>query len=257
MNKLIVGAVILALVGGVFVSSFRTVDAGHRGVVVRLGSVQPEILPEGYAFVRPFIDRIVELEVRIQKVQGVADCASKDMQQVRLDIAANLNPDPTKVGVLFQEVGPEYMNRIVVPAIQESAKSVTARFTAEELITRRSEVRDQVKTVLASKLESRGILLDDINIVNFDFSESFKVAIEAKVTAEQNALAAKNRLAQIEFEARQEVARAQGKAEAISIESQALKDSPQILQLRALERWDGVLPKVTGGAIPFIQVDEK
>ncbi len=107
---------------------------------------------------------------------------------------------------------------------------------------------------LLTRLKERDILVDEFNIVNFEFSKVFNEAIEAKVTAEQQALAAKNKLEQIKFEAEQKVAEAKGKAEAITIESNALRSNPQILELRALEKWNGVLPQVTGGAIPFINL---
>jgi len=135
-------------------------------------------------------------------------------------------------------------------------KAGTAKFTAEELITRREQVREVTKQFLREKLEPRGIIVDEFNIVNFAFSNTFNSAIEAKVTAEQSALAAKNKLEQIKFEADQRIAEARGKAEAIHVESEALRDNPQILELRALEKWDGVLPQVTGGAIPFINLQK-
>ncbi|MCC6563944.1 prohibitin family protein, partial [Candidatus Uhrbacteria bacterium] len=126
---------------------------------------------------------------------------------------------------------------------------------AEELITRREEVRDAIKAHLVEKLQPRGILIDDFNVVDFEFSASFNQAIELKVTAEQSALAAKNKLEQIKFEAEQQIAEARGKAEALRIESAALQSSPQILQLRALEKWDGKMPSVMGdGATPFVDV---
>ena len=134
-------------------------------------------------------------------------------------------------------------------------KASTAKYTAEELITKREAVRDEIKAHLIEKLNPRGIIVDDFNIVNFEFSESFNQAIELKVTAEQSALAAKNKLEQIKFEADQQVAEARGKAEALRIEASALQSNPQILQLRALEKWDGKMPAVMGsGATPFVDV---
>lgn len=135
-------------------------------------------------------------------------------------------------------------------------KASTAKFTAEELITKRELVRAEAKAALREKLEPRGIMVDEFNIVNFAFSGTFNSAIEAKVTAEQSALAARNKLEQIKFEADQRVAEARGKAEAIRIESDALRSNPQILELRALEKWDGVLPQVTGSSVPFINLQK-
>src|SRR5678815_33713 len=147
-----------------------------------------------------------------------------------------------------------YKERLIDPAMQEAIKSSTAKFTAEELITKREAVREDIKNQLRTRLKDRDILVDEFNIVNFEFSKVFNDAIEAKVTAEQSALAAKNKLEQIKFEADQKVAEAKGKAEAITIESNALRSNPQILELRALEKWNGTLPQVTGGAVPFVNL---
>lgn len=124
------------------------------------------------------------------------------------------------------------------------------------MITKRSEVREEIKIALREKLEPRGILVDDFSIVNFDFSKEFNAAIEKKVTAKEEALAAQNKLEQIKFEAEQEIAKAKGKAEAQRIEGQSLRENPAVLELRAIEKWNGTLPKITGGAIPFVQMPE-
>src|SRR5207248_11545049 len=136
------------------------------------------------------------------------------------------------------------------PGMQEAIKASTAKFTAEELITKRELVRDEIKAQLKNRLKERNIVVDEFNIVNFEFSKVFNEAIEAKVTAEQQALAAKNKLEQIKFEAEQKVAEARGKAEAITIESNALRSNPQILELRALEKWNGFLLVWTSGGVP-------
>jgi regulator of protease activity HflC (stomatin/prohibitin superfamily) len=201
------------------------------------------------------MDRIEIMDVKIQKEEVIATAASKDLQTVESKVALNYHIDPMRVANIYQEIGINYNIRLIDPALQESVKSTTAKYTAEELITRREEVRDAIRAHLVEKLQPRGILIDDFNIVDFQFSASFDQAIELKVTAEQSALAAKNKLEQIKFEAEQQIAEARGKAEALRIESAALQSSPQILELRALEKWDGKLPSVMGsGATPFIDV---
>lgn len=234
---------------------FGTVGAGERGIMLRWGAVTHRVIDEGLYLRIPLMERVVIMDVRIQKEEVEATAASKDLQTVNSKVALNYHLDPTRVTNMYQEVGVEYDTRLIDPALQESVKSTTAKYTAEELITRREEVRDEIRAHLVSKLESRGILIDDFNIVDFRFSNAFDNAIELKVTAEQSALAAKNKLEQIKFEAEQQVAEARGKAEALRIESAALQSSPQILQLRALEKWDGKLPSVMGSqATPFIDV---
>jgi len=233
---------------------FGTVGAGERGVLTRWGAVTGKVFGEGL-FVRiPISDHIVVMDVKIQKEQVEASAASADLQSVSSVVALNFHINPEKVASIYQDVGADYKIRLIDPALQESVKAVTAKYTAEELITKREEVRDEIKAHLNDKLPPRGIEVDDFNIVDFNFSESFNQAIEAKVTAEQSALAAKNKLEQIKFEAEQQAAEAQGKADAIRIESAALKDNPQVLQLRALEKWDGQLPAVMTGALPFLDV---
>jgi regulator of protease activity HflC (stomatin/prohibitin superfamily) len=233
---------------------FGTINAGERGVQLRFGAVTGKIFDEGLYFRIPLVDRVIPMDVKILKEQLVATAASKDLQSVNSSVALNYHIDPKRVAQVYQEVGLGYAERLIDPALQESVKASTAKYTAEELITKREAVREEIKSHLREKLESRGILVDDFNIVDFQFSRSFDQAIENKVTAEQQALAAKNKLEQIKFEAEQKIAEARGKAEALRIESEALKSNPQVLQLRALEKWDGRLPTVSGGAIPFIDV---
>lgn len=246
---------VLAVFILVFAWPFGTVGAGERGVLLRWGAVTGNVLNEGLYVRVPVMDSVVIMDVKIQKEEVVATAASKDLQTVNSKVALNYHIDPTRVANIYQEIGVNYNVRLIDPALQESVKSTTAKYTAEELITRREEVRDAIKAHLVEKLQPRGILIDDFNIVDFQFSASFDQAIELKVTAEQSALAAKNKLEQIKFEAEQQIAEARGKAEALRIESAALQSSPQILELRALEKWDGKLPSVMGsGATPFIDV---
>lgn len=253
-----IAAIVIAVVAVVLfivIWPFGTVGAGERGVLLRWGAVTNKIFDEGLYMRIPLADRIEIMDVKIQKEEVVSTAASKDLQTVESKVALNYHIDPARVANIYQDIGVNYSIRLIDPALQESVKSTTAKYTAEELITKREEVRDAIRTHLVTKLEPRGILIDDFNIVDFQFSESFNQAIELKVTAEQSALAAKNKLEQIKFEAEQQVAEAKGKAEALRIESAALQSSPQILQLRALEKWDGKMPSVMGsGATPFIDV---
>jgi len=245
----------VALVLFIVIWPFGIVEAGERGVLLRWGAVTGKIFNEGLYMRIPLADRIEIMDVKIQKEEVLATAASKDLQTVESRVALNYHIDPSRVANIYQEIGINYNIRLIDPALQESVKSTTAKYTAEELITKREEVRDAIRAHLVEKLEPRGILIDDFNIVDFQFSASFNAAIELKVTAEQSALAAKNKLEQIKFEAEQQIAEARGKAEALRIESSALQSSPQILQLRALEKWDGKLPAVMGnGSTPFVDV---
>jgi regulator of protease activity HflC (stomatin/prohibitin superfamily) len=261
MKKLSIGLIVaagLAIAAVVIVLifwPFGIVGAGERGVLLRWGAVTDKVVGEGLYVLVPVMDRVVVMDVKILKEEVVATAASKDLQTVNSKVALNYHVDPEKVADIYQDIGVDYRVRLIDPALQESVKSTTAKYTAEELITKREQVRDDIRSHLVEKLEPRGILIDDFNIVDFQFSAAFDQAIELKVTAEQSALAAKNKLEQIKFEAEQKIAEARGKAEALRIESAALQSSPQILELRALEKWDGKLPTVMGdGTTPFVDV---
>jgi len=249
----IIAAIVLLLL--LLGNPLGTIGAGERGILLRFNAVTGTIYDEGLYFRWPLMERVIVIDIKLQKEQVDATAASKDLQTVSSDVAFNFHINPAQVATIYQEVGVDYKQRIIDPTLQESVKAATAKFTAEELITRREVVREETKVLLRAKLEPRGIMVDEFNIVNFGFSPSFNSAIEAKVTAEQSALAAKNKLEQIKFEAEQRIAEARGKAEAITVESNALRSNPQILELRALEKWDGVLPQVTGsGGVPFINI---
>lgn len=237
----------------VFINSFVVVEAGYSGVKTRFGEVIGGT-PQGLIFKLPFIDSVEKIDIRVQKSEVNSRAASKDLQNVSGTIALNYHLEANKTPELYQEVGIQYADRIIAPVLQESFKSTTAQFTADELITKRELVKDTVRQKISDRLTPYGIIVDDLNIVDFDFSQSFNKAIEAKVTAEQDALAARNKLQQVQFEAEQKIAEAKGKAEAIKIESEALRNNPDVLNLRAIEKWDGKLPQVTNEAIPFINI---
>lgn len=251
--KFVIGGFVL-LILLIIVWPLGTVRAGERGIMLQWGAVTGRVLGEGLYFRIPVMQQVVVMDVKVQKEQVEVSAASKDLQSVNSVVAVNFHVNPEKAARIYQEIGEDYKVRLIDPALQESVKASTAKYTAEELITKRELVRDDIKAHLTDKLTPRGIEVDDFNIVDFNFSRSFNEAIEAKVTAEQSALAAKNKLEQIKFEAEQQISYARGKAEALRIEADALKSNPQVLQLRTLEKWDGRLPMVTGGALPLIDI---
>jgi regulator of protease activity HflC (stomatin/prohibitin superfamily) len=247
-SLVVLGAVVILLF-----SSFTTVGPGERGVVFSMfGGVKGVVLDEGLRFRIPFVERIIRMDVRVQKSQTDAQAASKDLQTVSSTIALNSHIDPSKASKVYQDIGVSYKERVIDPAVQEAVKAVVARFTAEELITRRPEVRDQIKEMLTTRLIAYNIIVDEFSIVNFDFSREFNAAIESKQTAEQQALKAKRDLDRIKIEAEQKITQAKAEAEAQRLQRETV--SPTILQLRAIEKWDGHFPQVIGGAMPFIDV---
>ncbi len=254
ISKITILVVIVSILLFLIISSIGTVNAGERGVLVQFGAVTGKIFNEGLYFKIPLIQKVVIIDVKVQKTEVGSDAASKDLQIVNSRVALNYKIDPSKVADLYQSVGKNYDMRLIDPSLQESVKAATAKFTAEELITKRGEVRDEIRLNLKNKLEPHGILVEEFNIVDFSFSQSFNRAIEDKVMAEQQALAAKNKLEQVKFEAEQKIAEAKGRAEAIRIESEALKTNDKILEMRFIEAWDGKLPVVMGQSANLMDI---
>jgi regulator of protease activity HflC (stomatin/prohibitin superfamily) len=255
-GTVVIGGAILLFILFLMLNPLVIVPVGYRGIATRFGALTGQVRGEGVHLRIPIIEGNKNVEVRIQKEETGAAAASKDLQTVNSTVALNFHIDLDKVIQLYQRVGEDYKSRIVDPAMQESIKASTAKFTAEELITKREAVKEDIKLALQNKLQGNGLVVDDFNIVNFEFSSGFDKAVEDKVRAEQEALASKNKLEQIKFEAEQEVAAAKGKAEAQRIEGLALKANPEVLQLRAIEQWNGVLPQymTTGTQLPFITI---
>ena len=267
--KGIVGGIIVLIIIGVIVgSAVSIVDAGFRGVLLHWNAVelnQPP-LEEGLHFIVPFQDSVIPIEVRTLKYTKSTTSASQDLQTVSTEITVNYKPEPNSVHYLYKEVGLDYENRIIQPTVEEVVKQVTANYDAEELITKRPQVKQDIEAEIGNRLASFNITTDTVSITDFQFSPLFAQAIEAKVEAEQRALQAENDLRRIEVEAKQfeaqavgiaqaNIAEAQGEAEAINIINQALSNNPYYLEWLKTQQWDGVLPLVVGeGGTPFIQI---
>jgi regulator of protease activity HflC (stomatin/prohibitin superfamily) len=253
--KAIFAAILLLLVFMVGCGAVGTVDYGERGILLRFGAVTGTVKNEGLYFKVPFIETVKILNVKTQKMESDADASTKDLQSVTSKLALNYHINPVGIAQFFQRYGNDFDTNLLNPGLHEIIKAVTARYTAEEVITKREQVREDTNALLRERFVPLGVLVDGLNIVNFSFSKVFNDAIESKVTAEQQALTAKNKLEQVKFEAQQMVEAANGKAKAIQVEASAIANNPLVLQLRALEKWNGILPQYTGsGSIPFIQI---
>lgn len=228
-------------------SPFFVVSSGERGVVVsKLSGTVQESYGEGLHLKTPIIDSAHILEVRTKKYETTATSASKDLQVVTAVVVVNYHILPDNTYKVYQTIGNDYENRVIDPSVQEVVKSVTAKYIAEELITKRELVKDDIKEALKERLATYNLVLDDFSLKNFDFSQEFNSAIEAKVTAEQNALKEQNNLKVVEFQAQQKVASAEGDAKAIEIINQQLTKSPQYIQFFLLQKWDGKMPVALG-----------
>ena len=249
-------AIIAIVVVFVFSGSLVIVGPGQRGVVLNFGAVSPNVWGEGLHFKIPVYQGVQKMDVRVQKEVTEA-AASKDLQDTHSTIAVNFNIIPDKAGWVFQNIGLAYKERVVDPVTQEIVKAVTAKYTALELITMREKVRTELKEMLKARLLDYNIAVVDVSIVNFKFSAQFTQAIENKQTAEQMALKASRDLDRIKIEAQQKIAAAQAEAESLRLQRQNI--SADLVELRRIEamqeairKWNGVLPQVTGGAMPFI-----
>jgi len=227
--------------------SWTIIGPGERGVVTRLGAVQDRIMFEGLHFKIPLVEGVKEMDVKTQKIETEADAASRDMQQVTSTIALNYHLNPGAVNKLYQEIGKDYKKRIIDPSIQEAVKASTAKYNAEELISKRPMVRADMEAYITEKLAKYHILVDGLNIVNFQFSPEFDKSIEAKQVAVQEALQAQNILDKIVIEKQQKITEAQGEAEAIRIKGEALKSNANVVVLDWIKQWDGHLPTYMGG----------
>lgn len=258
--KIIIGtiATLIVILVLLTLSPFVKIDAGERGVVLNWGAVSDTILDEGIHWRIPIQQEIIKMDVTTQVEESGTSAASKDLQIVTTKVAINYELDALRVNSIYQKLRKEYSKRIVAPTIEELIKKTTAKFTAEELVTRREDVKQDLKLNITESLASNSIVVKDIFITDFAFSKQFDEAIEAKVTAEQRALEAKNKLEQVKFEAEQRVAQAQAEAEAIKIQAQAVtqQGGKDYVQLKAIEKWNGNLPTqmIPGGTVPFLNL---
>ncbi|WP_414577610.1 prohibitin family protein [Anabaena sp. CCY 9402-a] len=252
------------LTGGIFflflaimLRPFTIVNAGERGVLMQFGKVQDQVLDEGLHTIMPLVTSVKRISVRVQQNTFQADAASKDLQQLKTELAINWHVDPSKVNRVFQQVGDQQqiVTSIITPAVSEVLKAATAKKTAEEIITRRTELKEEIDNNLKNRLQAYGLIVDDVSLVNFSFSPEFSRAIESKQIAEQEAKQAEFIAKKATQEAQADVNRAKGQAEAQRL--QRLTLTPELLQKQAIEKWDGKFPMVMGGngSLPLININ--
>ena len=258
-KKLIAVGVVLLMMFILFLSSFGTIGAGERGIQTRLGKIVG-IIPQGPYFKAPFVDDVHIIDVRTRTVAydngGALSAASKDLQDVSIQVAVNYHIDPTKVDAIFASYSStdSYERNVIEPIIRETVKSTSAQFTAEELVTKRAEYSDKVNTLLGERFAGKDSVLERFSVTNFAFSKSFTEAIEAKVTAVQNAEAQKNKLEQVKYEAQQSIETAKATAESIRIQAQAVtsQGGADYVKLKWIEKWNGNVPSTTLGGQDFM-----
>jgi len=262
--------IVAGVVGGLFLilgaCSMTTVDTGHRGIKVSFGQVMGEALPEGLYFVNPLTTHITEMDARVRVWSGHTQAYTKDIQQASIHFTLNYRLDPTKAHVVFREVGEEWVSKLVAWPVYQEIKRELGQYEAVALIGQRDAAARKIEGDITLALAAKHVIVTGFQLTNIDYSPEFERAVEAKVTAVQNAIAEKNRSVQVEEKARQQVLTAEGnarstvtnakaEAESISIRARALEQNAKLVEWEAVQKWDGQLPTyMMGNATPFIQV---
>ncbi len=259
-KKLLLSIAIILLVAVVVVSSVVVVPAGSTGVVVTLGKVSENVMQEGLNFKLPLVQQVVKISNKIQVVEIDTDSVSKDLQQISSTLAVNYRIGYNDSANIYKNIGNSYESVVLLPAVQESVKSVSAKYTAEELITKRAQVSDEIKLAIDAKVSDYGIIIEEFNLVNFGFSAEFNEAIEAKQVAEQNLITTKTEQEQAlvvaNAEAQKKIIAAEAQAKATMTEAQAQAEANEILadsltseviEYQKVQKWNGELPLSTSG----------
>ena len=259
-KSLVLAVIIFVLLWGTFV----LVPAGHRGVVLFWGSVEKRVMGEGLNFKVPLAERVIKVDVRVQPHPfREIDAASKEYQAVKLTGMMNFHIDPAYVNELYQKVGSDFAAKVIDPAFNDFIKEVVPTYTVQEILPKREEIRKTAMAKLGGNLSRYHIIVDDIYLSNIGFSPGYEQAIEAKQVAQQQVETQKQVLAQREIEAKQKVASAKGEAESTVIVAEGMAKgnevlarsiSPLLVQYKGIEKWNGSLPQVAGGALPFINL---
>jgi len=244
--------------------SFALVPAGHRGVVLWWGSVEKRIMGEGLNFKVPIAERVIKVDVKVQPHPfKEIDASSKEYQMVKMTGMMNFHIDPSFVNDLYQKVGLDFADKVIDPAFNDFVKEVVPTYPIGEILPKREEIRKRAMSKLGDNLARYHIIVDDIYFANIRFSPGYEGAIEAKQVAQQQVETQKQVLAQREIEAQQKVATAKGEAESILVVAQGQAKandalsrsiSPILVQYKGIEKWNGILPQVSGGAVPFIDL---
>ena len=225
----------------VMCNPFVMVGPGERGIKIRLGEVEPECYGEGLHLIFPFIQKFRTMDVKTQRNT--------------FTYVINYNVQPDKVNKLFQEVGMDYVSTILTPVVEGTIKDIIGKWNAQDLIANREKATGDILFRLQNQLSDNYINVTDFQMTEINYSDVFERAIESKVTAEQEALKAKNKTVQVQEEAKQKVIAAEAEAKSMAIRAKALSQNKSLVQYEAVQKWDGKMPQyMLGGSMPFINV---
>ena len=258
-NAIITGASVLFLLAAfiVIANPFAMVGPGERGVKVTLGKVSTESFQEGIHLITPFISKMKTMDVRTQKDNIETAVYTKDIQQARISYVINYNLVPEMAYKMYQEIGMDYRNKILVPVAEGVIKDVIGKWNAQDLVANREVATNDIFEKLVMQVKDKYINVTGFQIININYSSVFEKAIESKVTAEQEALKAKNKTVQIQEEAKQKVISAEAEAKSMSIRANALAKNKALVEYEAVQKWDGKMPQyMMGNSIPFINLNK-
>ena len=261
----VIGMIVILFIIILFLwGTFAIVPAGHRGVVLWWGSVEKRVMGEGFNLKVPIAERVIRIDVRVRPHPfKEIDAASKEYQMVKLTGMMNFHIDPAYVNDLYQKVGLDFADKVIDPAFNDFVKEVVPNYPITEILPKREEIRKRAMVKLGDNLARYHIVVDDIYFANIRFSPGYESAVEAKQIAQQQVETQRQVLAQREIEAQQKVATAKGEAESILVvangqakanDALSRSISPILVQYKSIEKWNGILPQVSGGAVPFIDL---
>ncbi len=252
-TPLLVFALIVVFI--VICNPIAIVGVGERGVKVTLGRVSPESYSEGIHLITPFISKIKTMNVKTQKDNIVTSVYTKDIQQAKISYVVNYNLQPENAHKMYREVGMLYRDTILMPVVEGVIKDVIGKWNAQDLVANREEATNDILEKLVIQMKDKYINVTGFQIININYSDVFERAIESKVTAEQEALKAKNKTVQIQEEAKQKLISAEAEAKSMSIRAHALTQNKALVQYEAVQKWDGKLPSyMMGDSVPFINL---
>lgn len=249
---------ILFLALSVYGCGCEQVDTGFRGIKTQFGKIQGEPLSEGLHWYNPLSESIKEIDVREHNINGEADSFTKDTQKVKITFVMTYYPDPTKIHLIYQNLGDKWMDKIVLPATLGAIKDTVGKYVADDLVGKREEAKDSAEREITETLKKRDVVVTRLDFTHLDFEDAYEKAVEDKVVAVQRAAEAKNKTIHVQETAKQTVIEAEAEAQSMLIRSQALSQNKNLVEYEAVQKWDGKLPTyMMGNSTPFIKLGGK
>jgi prohibitin 2 len=248
---------IALLLTAVALVACEQVDTGYRGVQTRFGEVDEKLgsMPEGLYFYNVFTSSVTEMDTRIQRLEGLANTYTKDVQQADIKYVVNYHLDPTQAHTIYKTIGKGWAAQLVPQAVEGILKQVVGHYDAVDLIEHRGKATAEIQTAIAESLKPKFVILDRIELVNIQYHKAFEKAVEDKVVAVQKAVEEKNRTVQVTEQAKQQIISAEAQAKSMSIRANALSANAKLVEYEAVQKWDGKLPQyMLGNTTPFLTV---